>query len=244
MNKVAIITGGGKGIGKEVAMRFSNLNYKTIICSRTKKDLDSVALRTMVNTVFCDVRYDDHVKKLFDTAVEMFGRVDILINCAGILGPMGHLEDCTMQEWYNTIQTNLLGTVNCTYEAIPIMKKQNYGRIITFCGGGVGGDKLEPGFSAYATSKFAVAGFTEAISRELDFYDITINAVSPGAVDTDMARSRWVKGGSPDKVVDLIQFLVTTDKKINGRVISANWDKYKEESYENKNLFTLRRVVK
>lgn len=244
MEKVAVITGGSKGIGKALAIRLLSMEYEVVVCSRSIKDLASMLVDFNTHIEFCDVRHYDHVKKLFENVIEKYGRVDVLATCAGILGPMGHLEDCLMSAWSDTIQTNLIGTVNCTYEAIPIMKKQNYGRIITFCGGGIGGDKLEPGFSAYTTSKFAVGGFTEAMSKELDFYNITINAVSPGAIDTDMARRRWIKGGLPEKVVDLIQYLITTDKKINGRIISANWDNYKDETYENKNLFTLRRVVK
>jgi NAD(P)-dependent dehydrogenase (short-subunit alcohol dehydrogenase family) len=241
--KVVVITGGSKGIGKATAIRFSELGYRVIICSRTKKEIDEVSRQISCGSFFCDVRYPDHVKKMFDSIKEQEGRIDVLVNCAGILGPMGHLEDSNINEWKDAIDTNLIGTVSCIQQAIPIMKKQRSGHIINFCGGGVGGDKLPIGFSAYNTSKFAVGGFTEAVSKELSFHNIKINAISPGAIDTDMARSRWVKGTSPDKVVDLIVFLATTDKNINGRIISAVWDNYKDETYENESLFTLRRVV-
>ena len=243
MDKVVLITGGSKGIGKAAAIRFYELGYKVAICSKTKDELDDVATKVNGLAVFCDVRCPDHVKKLFEIVMKRYERIDVLVNCAGILGPSGHLEDNSISDWKDTIDVNLLGTVNCVHEAIPIMRAQNYGRIVTFCGGGVGGDKLGPGFSAYTTSKFAVAGFTEAMSKELCFYDITINAVSPGAIDTDMARQRWVKGDSPDKVVDLIAFLAVSNKKINGKVISVKWDNYREADYSKESLFTLRRVA-
>jgi NAD(P)-dependent dehydrogenase (short-subunit alcohol dehydrogenase family) len=243
MNKVVMITGGSKGIGKALAMKFSDMGYKVVICSRTRKDLDDIAIRATLRTEFCDVRHKDHVKKLFENVMNEYGRIDVLINCAGILGPMGHLEDNDINEWRNAIDTNLMGTVNCVHEVIPIMRKQKSGRIINFAGGGVGGNKLEPGFSAYATSKFAVAGFTETISKELDFFNIQINAVSPGAVNTDMANQRWVKGDSPDKIVELIVFLVTTDKNINGKMISAVWDDYQNTDYTKESIYNLRRTI-
>lgn len=231
MKQVVLITGGSKGIGKAIAERFNqNNDYTVITCSRTEP-------------IFCDVRYYDHVKNMIDLIMNRYGRIDVLINCAGILGPMGHLEESNIDNWKETIDVNLIGTVNCVHQVIPIMKKQGYGRIITFCGGGVGGDDIPIGFSAYNTSKFAIAGFTEVIGKELDFFNVTINAVSPGAVDTDMARQRWVKGGSPDKVIELIEYLVTTDKHINGKFLSAKWDKYRDDDYTKKSKFTLRRVV-
>jgi len=241
--KVVLITGGSKGIGKAAALKFHELGYRIAICSKTKTELDEVADKTNALAVFCDVRCPDHVKKMVDAVVAAYGRIDVLVNCAGILGPQGHLEDNDISAWKDCIDVNLIGTVNCVKEVFPIMKKQGFGRIVTFAGGGVGGDKIEPGFSAYATSKFAVAGFTEAMSKELQFYDITINAVSPGAIDTDMARQRWVKGDSPDKIVELITYLAVAPKKINGKVLSAKWDDYKNADYTKQNLFMLRRVA-
>jgi NAD(P)-dependent dehydrogenase (short-subunit alcohol dehydrogenase family) len=244
MDKVVLITGGSKGIGKAAAIKFTELGYRVAICAKTKDEIDNVVTATGCFAVFCDVRCPDHVKKLFGAVMKRFGRIDVLVNCAGILGPHGHLEDNSLVEWKDAIDVNLIGTVNCVHEAIPIMRAQNYGRIVTFCGGGVGGNDIGPGFSSYTTSKFAVAGFTEAMSKELCFFDITINAVSPGAIDTDMARQRWVKGDKPDKVIELITFLATANKKINGKVISAKWDDYRETNYiKNPNLFMLRRVV-
>jgi NAD(P)-dependent dehydrogenase (short-subunit alcohol dehydrogenase family) len=242
MNKVVMITGGSKGIGKAVAMKLSDLGHKVIVCSRTKKDMDSLSIRASVKTEFCDVKHYDHVKKLFENVMNEYGRIDVLINCAGILGPMGHFEDNDINAWVDAMDINLIGTVNCVHQALPIMKKQHYGRIITFCGGGVGGSKLEPGFSAYSTSKFAVAGFVESIAKEVSFFGIQINAISPGPIDTDMARQRWVKGNPPDKVVDLILFLINTEKEVNGKVISAVWDDYQNVDYSKESLFNLRRI--
>lgn len=230
MNKVFLITGGSRGIGEALATHFSELNETVVYtCSRTEP-------------YYCDVRYYDHVERMVNDIIKKEGKIDVLITCAGILGPMGRLEDSCITNWKDTIEVNLLGTVNCIHKILPSMKKQNYGRIVTFCGGGVGSNNIPVGFSAYNTSKYAIAGFTEAVSKELDAYDITINAISPGAIDTDMARSRFVKGNEPTKVIELVDFLVTTNKKINGKVISANRDDYRNTDYTKESMYTFRRV--
>jgi len=240
--KVVVITGGSRGIGKAMARQFASKKWNVAICSRTKEELDETQNELNCYAEFCDVRFPDLVKKFFDSVIRKFGRIDVLITCSGILGPRGPLESNSLQHWKETMDANLLGTMYCVHYAIPIMKKQKFGRIITMCGGGVGGKKLEPGFSAYATSKFAVAGFVEAIGKELSFSELKINAISPGAVKTSMANERWVKGDSPEKTVKLAYFLATTDKDINGKVISAVWDDY--ENFEDKeSLYTLRRVA-
>lgn len=228
MKKVVLITGGGRGIGKAIAIAFAKKAYQVIIMSRTKEELDATAkeigleCKTFVN----DVCYLHDTNWVFNRIMNTYGRIDVLINCAGVAGPIGALEDVDIGEWENTIDINLVGTVNCTKLAIPIMKKQGNGSIINFCGGGVGGDNIKPNLSAYITSKFAVAGFTEAISKELADTDIKINAISPGAVDTQMAKLHGVKGDTPEKVVGLALFLAETDNNISGKLISAKWDDY------------------
>jgi NAD(P)-dependent dehydrogenase (short-subunit alcohol dehydrogenase family) len=241
--KVVVITGGSSGIGKAMAIKFAQTCYKVVICSKSKTELDAAQKEIGPNCVstFCDVRFLDHVDSLFDFVLKEFGRIDVLINCAGILGPMGRFEDNDLGEWRDAIDVNLIGTVNCVYRVIPIMKEQQYGRIITMCGGGVGADDLPKGFSAYTTSKFAIAGFTELIGDELNYFNIFINAISPGAIDTQMAKKRWVQGETPERPVKLAYFLATTDLKINGKVISAKWDDY-EHFEDKKGLYNLRRV--
>ena len=204
-------------------------DYFVITCSRTRP-------------YYCDVRLYDHVERMFKDIIQERGKIDVLINCAGVLGPMGRLEDCYIANWKDAIEVNLMGTVNCVQQALPHMKEHNFGRIINFCGGGVGGKNLPVGFSAYNTSKYAIAGFTETIAQEVDAYDITINAISPGAVDTNMARSRFVKGTSPKKAIELAEFLITTEKKVNGKVISANHDDYRNTDYTKESIYNFRRV--
>lgn len=244
MDKVVVITGGARGIGKAMAMAFAKLNYNVVICSRTKAELDEAEKEIGKNcsSFFCDVRFPDYVKRFFNFVIEKHGRIDVLINCAGILGPIGPLEKNDIGKWKDAIDINLMGTVNCVHEVIPIMKKQEFGRIIVMCGGGVGGKSIPPGFTAYTTSKFAIAGFTELVGKELKYFDIKINAISPGAVNTRMAKKRWVDGSSPDRAVKLATFLATTKLDVNGKALSAKWDDY-EHFKDKESLYTLRRVV-
>jgi len=227
MKKVAIVTGGNDGIGKAFVKALEKRGYTVEKCSRSKPELVDV---TNYDSVFY------FVKKTF----EKHKRIDLLITCAGVSGPVGLFYDNDISSWKETIDINLVGTVNTIKATYPYMKRRQEGCIITMCGGGVGGKELKPDISAYITSKFAVAGFTEAISKELLGNGVYINAISPGAVETKIAKEHKTVGGNAEDAIKLMLFLVD-NKEITGKVFSAKWDDYKNKKIL-KSLYNLRRI--
>lgn len=270
--KVVVVTGGSQGIGKAIASEFSKHKSKVIILSRTQADVEKSAkeiglLGGSCEGFVCDVSNADDTKRIIGEIFNQQKQIDLLVNCAGIYGPMGHLESNDLELWKKTIEINLLGTVNSVHAVIPFMKKQGHGKIITLAGGGLGGKNLKPNFSAYTTSKAAVIGFTELLSHELKEFNIQINAVSPGAVNTrlldqvlsagelagkdflESSKKQKLDGGTPpEKVANLVIFLATQDSDyLSGKTLSAVWDDYQnfdkiKDKLKKSSLFTLRRI--
>lgn len=245
-DKVVLITGGSLGIGRCLAEAFSKEGAKVFSCSR--------------NTFPpVDVASADQVKGWIENVFQREKWIDVLINCAGIYGPIGPLETTNPTEWEKTIAINLLGTTNCIRAVIPIMKKQKRGKIINFSGGGVGG-KLNPNFSAYIASKAAVAALTEVVARELEEWNIQVNAIAPGAVNTrfldqvlvakEKAGSSFYKqalkqktdgGTSPELSAKLALFLASSEADpTTGKMLSAKWDDWTQ--FTNKSFGYLRRI--
>lgn len=270
-NKVIVVTGGSQGIGMCMATEFAKLKAKVIISSRTKEDLDETAKKIRAAGGFCepiamDVSDYSQVKKIFDFIIKKYTKIDVLINCAGIYGPLGPLETNDIEKWAKTVQINLIGTVNCIQCVVPVMKKQGYGKIINIAGGGVGG-AIKPNMSAYVTSKAAIVGFTEALATELKEFNIQINAISPGPVNTrlldqvlqageivgkdflEKAKQQKEQGGTPpEKAAELAIFLASSKSDfVTGKMLSAVWDKYYEfdkikDKLAQTALYNLRRI--
>ena len=269
-NKVAIVTGGARGVGKAITKQFLKEGAKVVICSRSEDELEQTAHqldpdgKNLAYTT-CDVSIYEDCAKLFKFAVNNFKKVDILVNNAGIYGPIGLLETNSPQEWRKTIEINLLGTVYCTQLALEIMKKQKKGKIINLAGAGVGGKKPLTRFSAYYTSKAAVAAFTEVVAWEVEENNIQVNCISPGAINTyftdyllsqgaekagamyDQALKQKETGGdSPKLGAELAAFLASDQaSNVTGKILSAKWDKIeilKKHDVNKKHKFTLRRI--
>ncbi|HTE48976.1 MAG TPA: SDR family oxidoreductase [Candidatus Paceibacterota bacterium] len=271
-NKVVVITGGGQGIGRNIATEFAKNQAKVIICARTKKDVYSVkkeiaAFGGKCESFSVDVSDNKKIDKFINDVLKKYHKIDVLINCAGIYGPIGPLEKNDMAFWNKTLDINVFGTANCIHAVIPSMKKRRKGKIINFCGGGIGSNKIKPNFSAYTTSKSAVVGLTEVMANELRSSGIQINAISPGAVNTRLldqvlASKNLVgkeffresieqkkKGGTPpEKAAKLCLFLATSKADfVTGKLLSAVWDNYdnfKEIRKEiiDTSLYTMRRI--
>jgi 3-oxoacyl-[acyl-carrier protein] reductase len=270
-NKIVVVTGGSQGIGMCMATEFAKLKSKVIISSRTKEDLDETAKKIKAAGGFCepiamDVSDYSQVKKIFDSIIKKYSRIDVLINCAGIYGPLGPLESNDIEKWAKTIQINLIGTVNCIQCVVPFMKKQGYGKIINMAGGSVGG-AIKPNMSAYVTSKAGVIILTEALATELKEFNIQVNAISPGAVNTrfldqvlkageivgkdflEKAKQQKAEGGTPpEKAAELAVYLASSKRDfVTGKSLSAVWDDYNnfdkiKDKLTQTSLYNLRRI--
>lgn len=251
-DKIAIVTGGSRGIGRAVVESLARAGCRVIVFSIVsldlkvlKDDLLKNGLRIGIKKV--DVSNYGQVQKAVSEVVKKFDTIDIIVNAAGVYGPIGLFRDNNIKKWSQTLQVNLMGTVNVTHAVLPIMMRNKTGKIINFSGGGAVNNF--PNFSSYATSKAAVVRFTETIAEELKSYNIQINAIAPGAVNTklldesleagqkavgDKFYEKIIKqkkdgGDSPQLAVDLILFLISDQSfKLTGKLISAKWDAWKD----------------
>ena len=202
-----------------------------------------------------------------DRAVSLLGGLAVLVNNAGVYGPMGRLEDVDWTEWEEAVRINLLGTALMCRAALPAMRARGYGKIINLSGGGATGPL--PRFTAYAASKAAVVRLTETLAEELRGDHIDVNAIAPGALNTRLldqvidagpgkvgrefhagALKQREEGGVPlEKGAALAAFLASANSDgITGRLLSARWDDWerlpeRRQDLADSDVFTLRRIV-
>ena len=184
--KVALITGGGRGIGKSVAQLFSQHGADVMLCARSPEELartkgELLEAGGRVEVFAADVSRTEDVRALVAKTLTTFGKIDVLVNAAGIYGAIGAITALDFEKWKATFAVNLFGTFSMIQQALPSMIENGGGRIINFSGGGEG---PLPNFSAYSTSKLAVVRLTENLAEELKAYGISVNVVAPGAVNT------------------------------------------------------------
>jgi NAD(P)-dependent dehydrogenase (short-subunit alcohol dehydrogenase family) len=270
-----LITGGSSGIGKAVATHCVRAGASVAICARSdtsvraaRAELESIASPSQhVFASALDVSQLTDVRHFFNAIQSELPPLTGLVNAAGILGPMGMLDDIDAAEWVSTIHVNLIGTMLMCQAVLPCFRARAYGKIINFSGGGATSPR--PRFSAYAASKAAVVRFTENLAQELEGTGIFVNAIAPGAVNTRMldevlaagpekagisafndARKQQHQGGaSPDRAAELCCMLLSHEGDgITGRLISAVWDKWESlpehrHELEGTDMYTLRRIV-
>ena len=185
---VAVVTGAGSGIGRDIAAALSKAGYRVALSGRREQALRETAELApgVTLTVPADVRSADEVQALFDTTVAQWGRVDLLINNAGAFGPGGPLEDLAAADWTAVIETNLTGSFLCAQAAFRVMKDQDPrgGRIIN--NGSLSAHVPRPFAVAYTASKHAVTGLTKSISLEGRPYQIACGQIDIGNASTEM----------------------------------------------------------
>lgn len=268
-SKTAVITGGARGIGLIISKKLIELSFNIVICSRTKKEIDEAIIsfdnlkKGKAYGFVADVSDFKQCKDLIDFAYKKLGSLYLLVNNAGIYGPIGRLEENSINDWKQTIDVNLMGAVNCTYLTCKLMK--DGGKIINLCGAGVGGERPLDRFSAYYTSKAAIAAFTEVMAAEFKDKNIQVNCIAPGAVNTLLTEQLISAGvekagiemyrkalkqketgeGNIYDIEQMIEFLCSADSDhLTGCLLSAKWDPV--EKLKNvdisPNLYKLRRI--
>lgn len=225
-NRIVMITGAGRGIGRAAAIRFAREGARVVIFSRTASQLTEVAT-TITNAggrvlvVAGDVSEEADVQRLFKSTVNAFGRIDILLNCAGMVAVKPFIEMDTAS-WDRVVAVNLRGTFLCCRAAFQQMATQKQGVIINISSlSGVKGVEKFPGLSAYNVSKAGIASLTEILAVEGKPLNIRVCAVSPGAVDTQMlqeAAPHLKAGMTPDDMAEILFFLADD----SGRMLSGS----------------------
>lgn len=270
--KVALITGAGRGVGRQIASALAAEGMKLALAGRTAATLDdareAIGREHGVDctTHVVDVSDAAQVDAFVDAAQAAHGRIDVLINNAGTQGAIGELPDCDADAWRRAIDVNLLGTVYATRAVLRFMRAQRSGKIVNFAGGGVGGPNVAARVSAYTTSKAAVVQFTESMAREVAAYGVQINAISPGAVVTEMTaeiiaageeragrelyqrtlRERASGNAAADEAKKIVVWLASERSgALTGKLLAATRDDYEHfdlTALASSSLYAVRRI--
>ncbi len=272
----AIITGANQGLGRAISRHFVKAGASVLLVARGAELLRQVEqelapLTTQpdqrVHCISGDVARPESCNAMVRHAREVLPGLTILVNNAGIYGPMGTLEEVDWNAWVEALQVNLFGTALMCRAVIPTLRAQGYGKIINLSGGGATAPL--PRISAYAAAKAAVVRLTETLAEELRDANVDVNAIAPGALNTRLLeevlsagpekvgksfyerslKQRDQGGASLDKGAELAVFLASaTSDGITGRLLSAIWDDWahlpeRRDELAKGDVFTLRRIV-
>lgn len=198
--KVALITGGGRGIGRSIARAFAGEGAAVIVSARTQEEIDAVAIEIQqaggtASAWACDVRDVAAVDRLFQHVIDQHGRLDILVNNAGGSFVRAPVATSDRDAWKRVIDVNLLGVYYCSYAALPIMQGQGGGKIINI-GSGMG-HSPRAGNSAYNSAKAGVWMFTRCLAMEVWEQGIDVNEIVPGPVLTELTKDLFEIGKAP-----------------------------------------------
>ncbi len=184
--KVAVITGASSGIGKAIAKKLSAEGCKVVLSSRSTDKLKELQSRLKSESMVAemDISNTKSVQEAFSNIREKYQKIDILVNCAGIM-PLTYLKNRHLDEWLETIEVNVKGSLRCINEVLPSMKKQNSGHIVNIAS--VDGKEVFPGGAVYGASKAALIALSTAMRMELSpEFNIRVTAIEPGTVATDL----------------------------------------------------------
>ena len=247
--RVALITGGGRGIGREIALAYAAEGARLALSARTASELEETAQLVVerfgseVTTSVADVSRREQVNQAVAQTLSQYGVIDVLVNNAGNIGPVGRVWDNDPEDWARTIAVHLMGVFYGCQAVIPTMLERGCGRIVNMSG--VGG----PNMTAYDAAKTGIVNLTENLALELAGTSITVNAISPGSIHTRMweetrdlalaigdtaTYERGVQvtsgqGASIERAAELAVFLGSDDcGALSGRLIRAFADPFEE----------------
>lgn len=273
--RTAIVTGANQGLGRAIARAYVEAGANLAICARTESLLADAEreLRGLVQgsarilSLKADVSNNEDTRRVVESALREFSRIEILVNNAGVYGPMGTIDEVDWHEWVHAVAINLMGSVRFVRELIPHFKTQRYGKIIQLSGGGA--TNPLPRISAYAVSKAAIVRYAETLALELKDFNIDVNSIAPGALNTRLLdevlaagaekvgaefyarsqRQRDQGGTALDVPARLAVFLASAASDgITGKLISAVWDDWERfpehrDELQKSDVYTLRRIV-
>jgi NAD(P)-dependent dehydrogenase (short-subunit alcohol dehydrogenase family) len=273
--RTAVITGASQGLGLAIARAYVEAGASVLMCARDADVLERAraevaAVAPEGSTVLAraaDVSSPDAVRHVGDAALAAFGQLHILVNNAGVYGPMGPIEALEWDAWVRAIEINLFGSVLMCRALLPHFKAHRYGKIVQLSGGGA--TSPLPRLSAYAASKAAIVRFAETLAREVQDDRIDVNCIAPGALNTrlldevlavgpervgrafyDRSVAQKEQGGTPPaRGAALAVFLASAASDgITGRLLSAVWDPWEtldqhRDDLARTDVYTLRRLI-
>lgn len=248
----ALVTGGGRGIGRSIALTLGAAGARVAILARTREQVEEAAQElsaagSSVLALTADVSVPGQVAAAIAEAERAWGGVDILVNNAGVLGPAGPAHEAEPEAWLRAVRVNLGGCFLCCRAVLPGMIARRRGEIVNLSGGGAVSPR--PWFTAYGAAKAGVVRFTETLAAEVSPHGVRVNAVAPGEVRTDMAREAAAAlremaasrggaapeepGATPEGAAELVLYLVSPRSAgLSGRLLSAVWDDWEHLDVE------------
>ena len=273
--RAALITGANQGLGLAIARAYVSAGARVLLCARdaallerAREEVSSLAepgQRVLAHQA--DVSRCDQAETLATYALAAFGQLHVLVNNAGVYGPLGLIEEVDWDAWVHAVEINLFGSILMCRALLPHFKAYRYGKIVQLSGGGA--TNPLPRISAYAASKAAIVRFVETLAEEVRDDGIDVNAIAPGALNTrlldevlaggpakvgqafyERSLKQKDQGGAPlDKGANLAVFLGSpASDGITGKLLSAVWDPWEtladhREDLRRTDVYTLRRIV-
>jgi NAD(P)-dependent dehydrogenase (short-subunit alcohol dehydrogenase family) len=271
----ALITGANQGLGLAIARAYVEAGASVFLCARDATLLDKARAEVaalagagqLVLARTADVSNRKHVEALVRAALDAFPHLQILVNNAGVYGPLGLIEEVDWDAWVQAIEINLFGSILMCRALLPHFRTQRYGKIVQLSGGGA--TNPLPRISAYAASKAAIVRFAETLAEEARDDGVDVNAIAPGALNTrlldeviaggpgrvgaafyERSLKQKEQGGAPfDRGAGLAVFLGSAASDgITGKLLSAMWDPWEAipahlADLQKTDVYTLRRIV-